>query len=70
MLNDADKKMVEIIAAAFREKVGTEKTENPRVAYGRELLGIENNTPVAGIWFGFWLGFSAGVEFMAEESAD
>lgn len=67
MLNDADKKMVEIIAAAFREKVGTEKTENPRVAYGRELLGIENNTPVAGIWWGFFVGFGAGIEFMQEE---
>ena len=31
MLNDADKKMSEIIAAAFREKIGTEKPENPRV---------------------------------------
>ena len=67
MLNDGDRRMVEIIAAAFREKVGTEKTENPRVAYGRELLGIENNTPVAGIWWGFFVGFGAGIEFMAED---
>ena len=67
MLNDADKKMVEIITAAFREKIGTEKPENPRIEYGRELLGIVKNTPAAGVWFGFFTGFGAGIEFIVEE---
>lgn len=67
MLNDADKKMSEIIAAAFREKIGTEKPENPRVEYCRELLEIEKNTPVAGILWGFYIGFGAGIEFMQED---
>ena len=70
MLSDADKRMTEITVAAFRKKIAAEKTGNPRIEYGRELLGLEQGSPASGVWFGFWLGFSAGVEFMAEESAD
>lgn len=67
MLSDADKRVVEIVAAAFRAKLQEESPENPRAEYGRELLGIERNTPSAGMWWAFWLGFGAGVDFMAEQ---
>lgn len=63
MLNEGDRKMTEIVSVIFREKVGTEKTENPRVKYGESLLGINAGTPAAAAWFGFWLGFNAGIEF-------
>ena len=67
MLSDADKRMVEIVAARFRADIESEKTGNPLVAYGREVLNIENNTPVAGIWWGYFIGFGAGISFTAEE---
>lgn len=70
MLSDADKRMTEIIISRFKEKIAAEKTGNPRIEYGRELLGLEPGSPGAGVWFGFWVGFSAGAEFMVEESAD
>lgn len=70
MLSDADKRMTEIIVSRFKEKIAAEKIGNPRIEYGRELLGLEPGSPASGVWFGFWLGFSAGAEFTAEESAD
>ena len=67
MLSDTDKRMVEIVAARFQEDIESEKTGNPLVAYGREILNIEDNTPVAGIWWGYFIGFGSGIESTAED---
>lgn len=66
MLNEGDRKMVTEMTKAFKEKVTPEKVENPCVKYGESILGIEAGTPAAAAWFGFWIGFGAGIEFISE----
>lgn len=65
MLGEADRNFCKMLVGAFKDAQGTE--HGPLMDYGRELLGVPENSEAAALWRGFYLGFSQGCRFMATD---
>ena len=70
-LNNADEKIVALVVNAFREWLAAQERgesvrSNPRVTYGRELLGFPKDSLEAAVWVGFDGGFGAGCAYMSD----
>ena len=61
-MNEAQKRAVELVADGFREYISRETDHSAEsVNYGREVLHIQQNSPLAALWRAFYAGYGAGV---------
>lgn len=74
---DADKRFCKMLVGAFNAAVEEQhgpqneaEASKPVVDYGRELLGMPEQSPAALMWYGFYMGFGKGAEFMAAAADD
>lgn len=74
---DADKRFARMLAGAFNEAIAEQHgpqnlaaSSKPMLDYGRELMGMPEQGGMALMWYGFYLGFGKGAEFMAAAQED
>ena len=77
MLGAADKKFCRMLVGAFNEAIEEEhgprndaENTKPMIEHGAELLGCVNNPAIKMMWYGFYLCFSKGCQFMAAAADD